>query len=335
MRAQSQPLRLQRDRTAAAERVVHRRGVLGEKGVDLGPRSRRRNALAAGHRPRDLPPRSADHARVVGAFPLHQPLDDAEQPPALPLPRRLVGELLRHRGRIVHHLREQHRPARRQRPPRPPQMQRRGMPVPDRLLPRRSRVDRPQRQRDLDELLAVSGRHSGGSARRSGLIGSGRWPLAPTRIVGELLRVSYLHISIFHREARQNDVGVTGVIGLRAGLHLPPIGARLPCHDHCPAVERGAPSGRRSIGDRSGFIRRREIEPVHRDFGYAWPLQKNVTRDSCASSPIPMFARKYAPAKFLLLADVIGARHAAALSDRSSSARASRTNPSGSPCVSE
>jgi hypothetical protein len=42
---------------------------------------------------------------------------------------------------VVHHLREDHRTRRRQWPPRPPQMQRRGMPVPDRLLSRRRLVD--------------------------------------------------------------------------------------------------------------------------------------------------------------------------------------------------
>ncbi len=40
------------------------------------------------------------------------------------------------------------------RPPRPPQMQRARVPVPDRLLPRRGFVDRVERQRDFDELLA-------------------------------------------------------------------------------------------------------------------------------------------------------------------------------------
>ena len=44
---------------------------------------------------------------------------------------------------------------RRQRPPRPPQMQRARMPVPDRLLPHAGGVDRVQRQGDFDEFLAV------------------------------------------------------------------------------------------------------------------------------------------------------------------------------------
>ena len=40
MGAQAQPLRLQRDRAAAAERIDHRRRMFGEKGVDLRPRPR-------------------------------------------------------------------------------------------------------------------------------------------------------------------------------------------------------------------------------------------------------------------------------------------------------
>ena len=43
------------------------------------------------------------------------------------------------------------RTRRRQRPPRPPQMQRGRMPMPDGLLPRASRIDRIQRQGDFDE----------------------------------------------------------------------------------------------------------------------------------------------------------------------------------------
>ena len=47
-----------------------------------------------------------------------------------------------------------HRPRRGQRPPRPPQMQRTRMPVPNRLLPRRRGVDRVERQGDFNELFA-------------------------------------------------------------------------------------------------------------------------------------------------------------------------------------
>ena len=66
--------------------------------------------------------------------------------------------------RVVHHLREDHRPRRRQRPPRPPQVQRARVSVADRLLPRRGLVDGLERQGDFDELL-------GGLHSRSLLVG--------------------------------------------------------------------------------------------------------------------------------------------------------------------
>ena len=147
--------------------------------------------------------------------------------------------------------------------------------------------------------------------------------------------MSLLFLPIFRREVRQDDICVIGVMESSTGPYLPPIDTRLPCRDHRPAMESGAPGGCGFIGDRNGFVRRRGIESVYRDSRYAWPLQKDVMRNSCASSPIPMSARKYAPAKPFLLADLIGVRHVAGSSCRSSSARASRTNPSGSPRESE
>ena len=66
-----------------------------------------------------------------------------------------VGEPIRVRRGVVHHLREDHRPRRRQRAPCPPQMQGARMPVPDGLLAHAGGVDRVQRQGDFDEFLAV------------------------------------------------------------------------------------------------------------------------------------------------------------------------------------
>ena len=54
---------------------------------------------------------------------------------------------------VVDELRKQHRPARGQWPPCPPQVQRRGMAMLDGLLPRCLAIDRLQRQRDFNELL--------------------------------------------------------------------------------------------------------------------------------------------------------------------------------------
>ena len=65
---------------------------------------------------------------------------------------------LRPTGRVIHQLGEQHCPRRGQRPPSPPQVQRRWMAVPNRLLPRGRNVDGVQRKRDLDQLLAYERR---------------------------------------------------------------------------------------------------------------------------------------------------------------------------------
>ena len=82
-----------------------------------------------------------------------------------------VGKELRMARRVVHHLREDHRPRRRQRPPRPPQVQRARVPVADGLLRADAIVDRLQRQGDFDEFLfrviAVRSVHAGCSARAS------------------------------------------------------------------------------------------------------------------------------------------------------------------------
>ena len=57
-------------------------------------------------------------------------------------------------GRVIDHLREDHRSRRSERPARPPKMQRARMPVPDRLLPRGRLVDGVGWQGHLDQLLA-------------------------------------------------------------------------------------------------------------------------------------------------------------------------------------
>ena len=59
--------------------------------------------------------------RLIGrSLPWHHGLDDPVQPLPLGILRLDAGELVRARGGVVDQLREQHRPARRQRPPRPP-----------------------------------------------------------------------------------------------------------------------------------------------------------------------------------------------------------------------
>ena len=63
----------------------------------------------------------------------------------------IAAQLVDISERIIHHLRKDHRPRRRERSPRPPKMQRRWMAVPDRFLPPRCRVDRDQWQGNFDE----------------------------------------------------------------------------------------------------------------------------------------------------------------------------------------
>ncbi len=150
---QPQPLRLQRQRAAAGERIVEGRQPLRIEqfrglGVVLVLRASAPPATP------NLVARLLQQRLVGGVLPLHKALNQPKQPLPLRLLRRLGGELLRPRSRIIHHLREDHRPRRRQRPPRPPQMQRARMPMPNRLLPRGLLVDGVQRQRDLDELLS-------------------------------------------------------------------------------------------------------------------------------------------------------------------------------------
>ena len=53
---------------------------------------------------------------------------------------------------IIDELRKNDGARRRQGPPRPPQVQGRGMPMPDGLLLRRRNIDRIERQSDLDKL---------------------------------------------------------------------------------------------------------------------------------------------------------------------------------------
>jgi hypothetical protein len=94
--------------------------------------------------------------KIVGLFELshfHQLFNQPEKPLPLLVLIGFCGELLGKARRVVHQRSEQGCSARRQRPPCPPKVQRRRVPVPNRLLPRRLLIDRLQRQRDFDEFL--------------------------------------------------------------------------------------------------------------------------------------------------------------------------------------
>ncbi len=103
------------DRLAAGELV----GLLQIAGLQL----------AAGNAAGNLRPRGVDHGLVVGVLPLDQLFNQVEELGTLQPGRVLVNAAVGPAiggvaGRVVHERAEQHRPARRQRPPRPPQVQR-------------------------------------------------------------------------------------------------------------------------------------------------------------------------------------------------------------------
>ena len=149
---QAQSLRFQRQGTAAGKGVVKGGKLVAVKqlfGAGMV------NIVCAGRPPAlpDLGPRPLQHLLVGGVLPLHEILNDLEQTLPLLLLRLLGPENLRVARRVIDHLSEDDRPRRRQRSPRPPKVQRARVPVPDRLLSRRSNVDRLQRQRHFNELL--------------------------------------------------------------------------------------------------------------------------------------------------------------------------------------
>ncbi len=151
---QPQPLGLQGKRPAAGKGVVEGRQLVTVEEL-LCPRMA--GVLRARVPPAlpDLVPGGLQDRLVGGVLPLHQVLDDAEEPLSLLLLLFFRGKEIRMRGRVIDHLGKYHGPCRRQRPPGPPQVQRARMPVPDGLLPRAGLVDRVQRQGDFDEFLLV------------------------------------------------------------------------------------------------------------------------------------------------------------------------------------
>ena len=148
---QAQPLRFQRQGTAAGEGIMKRRQLVP---VEQLARTGIIRVIGAGSTPAlpDFVPRLLQHGFVGGVLPLHQLLDDAEQAGALFLLRLLGRKQVWEGRRVIHHLRKDHGACGRKRPPGPPQMQRARVPVPDGFFARRGGVDRIQRQRDFDQL---------------------------------------------------------------------------------------------------------------------------------------------------------------------------------------
>ncbi len=191
VRLEPQPLSLQRQCPAAGERIVKRRQLPRIEQIS-GPRM---TGVPLACPPPTLPDLLSGRLQnplVRGAFPHHELSENPEQPlpfefrrhfrQGLPIVsdrgvrsrrrpavraatrqfrlrfaslRRVRQELVHVLRRIVDHLPD-HRPRRCQGAPRPPQVQRRRMAVPNRLLTRRRHVDCIQRQRHLDQLLVHS-----------------------------------------------------------------------------------------------------------------------------------------------------------------------------------
>jgi len=184
---EAQALGLEGQRPAAGERVVE--GGQALRVEELGG-ARMSGVARAGAPPAspDLVPGTLEQRLVGGVLPEDELLDQREEPLALlagghllegrlgpglaarsldllpalaahgelalgAAPAPGIGEQLVAVARgVVDHLREDHRAGRGQRAPRPPQVQRRGVAVADRLLACRRLVDGVERQGDLDEL---------------------------------------------------------------------------------------------------------------------------------------------------------------------------------------
>ena len=144
-----------------------------------------------------------------------------------------------------------------------------------------------------------------------------------------------LLVSIFRCGVRQDDIRMIGVVELWACSYLPPTAASLPCQNHGPTVKISPPRGSVNVGDRDCISQRCVIEPINRNFGDALSFQKDVNGNLRTPSTLCVTTGKHTPAKIFLVLDLVRDRHASALFSRSSSARASLTNPSGSPRASE
>lgn len=102
----------------------------------------------------DLRARFAEDFLVPGGFPRDKPFDQAEEPLAFLVLGFFGWEAIGMGGGVVNELSEEHGPAGRERTACPPQVERRGVSVADRLLSGGFAVDRLKWQRDLDEFAA-------------------------------------------------------------------------------------------------------------------------------------------------------------------------------------
>jgi hypothetical protein len=164
---QAKALRFERDGPTTRKRIVKGRQAVG---IEQLRRTGMLRVVPARPSPAlpDFLPCLGEELFVGGILPRHQLLDEPKQPLAL---RGLCfrrRKLLRHRRWVIHQLRKEHCPRRSQWAPRPPQVQRRGVAVADRLLTGTFGIDLFQWQRHLDQLPAtMDAGHCGSSPRLS------------------------------------------------------------------------------------------------------------------------------------------------------------------------
>ncbi len=146
----------QRQRAATGKGVVEGRQLVGVEqlgGLRVG------FVQLAGLAPgaADFGAGALQHFFVIGVLPLHQVFDDLEQALALDGGFFLVDAIFEAAALlvagVVDHLRKDHRPRRRQRAARPPQVQGAGVAVADGFFARGGGVDGVQRQGDFDEFF--------------------------------------------------------------------------------------------------------------------------------------------------------------------------------------
>ena len=137
MAYEAKTLRLQRERPSARKRIE-----------ELGQ-------LAIGRILHHLGVGIGVELLVADVVPVRQPADHVVEPLALGVLLLLGGEQLRVLGRVVHHAREDDATCGGKWTARPPQVERRGVPLAYRLLAHGLRVDLVQRNRGLYQFLLV------------------------------------------------------------------------------------------------------------------------------------------------------------------------------------
>ena len=147
--------------------------------------------------------------------------------------------------------------------------------------------------------------------------------------------MTFLLLSVFSRRVRQDNVSMERIVGLGACDCTAFVNASTFLDNHCPAVECGASIRGNAVSDFRHLDSRGKVQPVDRDCDCSLAFQEHMMWRLPSTGTVAVPARKHAPTKSFLGANFARNRHAAGSFRRSSSASASRTNPSGSIFASE